>query len=140
MEYQNCKFTRGGSTILCNYTFLLHIYLGSHQLYQKKVTVKEYTILAVFSVLLTCLLDRKSRVRVLERKEFYLFLSIILIFKFLVNGYLTGKNIVMYDSHFFMCIRIGSIPIEDFLFGFSMVTLTVIFWEHFKAKFSLEKR
>lgn len=99
--------------------------------------MKEYTILALVSVLLTCFLDKKTRVRVLARKEFYPFLLVILFFKFLVNGYLTGKNIVMYNPRFFIGIRIGSIPIEDFLFGFSMVTLTLVFWEYFKTKFSV---
>jgi len=52
----------------------------------------------------------------------------------LVNGYLTGKQIVMYRPQFFLGLRIGSIPLEDFLFGFSMVTMTIIFWEYFKKK------
>ena len=102
--------------------------------------MKEYTILAVVSVLISYLLDKKSRVRILARKEFYPFLLVIFFFKFLVNGYLTGKNIVMYNPRFFMGIRIGSIPIEDFLFGFSMVALTLIFWEYFKTKFSIDRK
>ena len=55
-------------------------------------------------------------------------------FKFLVNGYLTGQNIVVYDPAFFLEFRIGSIPLEDFLFGFSMVTLTIIGWEGLKRR------
>jgi hypothetical protein len=27
---------------------------------------------------------------------------------------------------------VGSIPVEDFFFGFSMVTMTIVFWEYFK--------
>lgn len=96
--------------------------------------MKEYTILSVLSVLLTIFLDKISKVRILFKKEYYIFLLVILFFKFLVNGYLTGKNIVMYNPDFFLGIRIGSIPIEDFLFGFSMVTMTIIFWEYFKVK------
>ncbi|UCC94609.1 MAG: lycopene cyclase domain-containing protein [Candidatus Omnitrophota bacterium] len=95
--------------------------------------MKEYTFLAAFSVLITLLLDKKSRVGVLKRKEYYIFLFIIFLFKLLVNGYLTGKSIVMYNPRFFLGLRIGSIPLEDFLFGFSMVTMTVIFWEYFKG-------
>jgi len=102
--------------------------------------MKEYTLLAALSVILTCLLDKKSGVMILKRKGFYMFLLAILFFKFLVNGYLTGKSIVMYDPRFFMGVRIGSIPVEDFLFGFSMVTSTIIFWEYFKKKFSVCKR
>lgn len=56
------------------------------------------------------------------------------LFKLLVNGYLTGQYIVMYNPRFFLNVRIGTIPIEDFLFGFSMIAMTIIFWEYFKAK------
>lgn len=96
--------------------------------------MKEYTILAMISVILAILLDLKLRVFLIRNKEFWLFLLIITFFKFLVNGFLTGQNIVMYNLRFFLGIRIGSIPIEDFLFGFSMVTITIIFWEYFKIK------
>jgi len=41
---------------------------------------------------------------------------------------------VMYNPQFFMGIRIGTIPLEDFLFGFSMVTLSIVCWEYFKKK------
>jgi lycopene cyclase domain-containing protein len=94
--------------------------------------MKEYTLLAVISVLLTLLLCRKSPARLLGRKEFYLFMLVILFFKLLVNGYLTASLIVVYNPRFFLNVRVGSIPVEDFLFGFSMVTLTIMFWEHFK--------
>ncbi len=96
--------------------------------------MKEYTLLSIASIFLTIFLDNITGVRLLRKKEFYLFLGIILFFKFLVNGFLTGENIVMYNPNFFIGIRIGSIPIEDFLFGFSMVTMTIIFYEYFKRK------
>ncbi|MBM3248807.1 MAG: lycopene cyclase domain-containing protein [Candidatus Omnitrophica bacterium] len=96
--------------------------------------MKEYTILAVLSVFFTLVIDRALNIRVLIRKEYYIFLFVILFFKFLVNGYLTGKEIVIYNPVFFLGIRIGSIPVEDFFFGFSMITLTIIFWEYFKRR------
>ena len=100
------------------------------------MVMKEYTLLSVISVLLTLLLCRKSPARLLVRREFYLFMLVILFFKLLVNGYLTASLIVIYNPRFFLNIRIGSIPVEDFLFGFSMVTMTIIFWEYFKSAFS----
>lgn len=96
--------------------------------------MKEYTILALGSVFAAIAIDRISKVRVLKRKEFYIFLLIIFGFKFLVNGYLTGTNIVIYNPDFFLGLRIGSIPLEDFFFGFSMITLGVVFWEYFRKK------
>ena len=102
--------------------------------------MREYTILSVASVFLTLFLDKRSGIKILNKRLFYVFLLIILFFKLLVNGYLTGKNIVIYNPEFFLGLRIGSIPIEDFLFGFSMVTMTIIFWEYFKHKRSFHSK
>ncbi len=90
--------------------------------------MKEYTILAVISVLATILIDYRSGVRILRTNRYYIFFSVIMVFKLLVNGYLT-RHIVMYNPQYFLGIRIGTIPLEDFLFGFSMVTLSIICWE-----------
>ena len=108
--------------------------MGSHKVFENKIAMKEYTLLAAISAIFTFFLDRRSKVYVLQRREFYHFLLIILFFKFLVNGYLTGNNIVIYNNHFFLRTRIGSIPLEDFFFGFSMVTMSIIFWEYFKGR------
>lgn len=93
--------------------------------------MKEYTLLALVSVCVTLIADNLSGVKICKRKEFYFFLLVIFIFKLLVNGYLT-RNIVLYNPKFFYGIRLGTIPAEDFLFGFSMVTTTLIIWEYFK--------
>jgi len=95
--------------------------------------LKEYTLLATLSVLLIIIIDHKSGVCILRQKLYYVFFAVIIGFKLLVNGYLT-RHIVMYNSQFFMGIRIGTIPLEDFLFGFSMVTLSIVCWEYFKKK------
>lgn len=96
--------------------------------------MKEYTLMALLSVAATVFLDHRSGIRLLRQGRFYLFLGVILFFKFLVNGYLTSQGIVIYDPKFYLGVRWGSIPAEDFLFGFSMVTMTIIFWEYFLKK------
>ena len=63
--------------------------------------MKEYTIIALFSVGLTILVDKLTRVNLLGKKLFYLFLAIIFCFKLLVNGCLTKTNIVIYNPKFF---------------------------------------
>ncbi|MCX5903982.1 MAG: lycopene cyclase domain-containing protein [Proteobacteria bacterium] len=94
--------------------------------------MKEYTLLACLSVVVTILLDSISGVRVLRRRIYYIFFAVIICFKLFVNGYLTSW-IVMYNPRHFLGYRIGTIPLEDFLFGFSMVTMSIIFWEYFKT-------
>lgn len=96
--------------------------------------MKEYTLLAVSFSLVAVLIDRVFKTKLFRRKLFYLFLGVIFCFKLLVNGFLTGKEIVVYNSKYFLGLRLGSIPLEDFLFGFSMVVLTIVFWEYCKKK------
>ena len=94
--------------------------------------MKEYAILSFIFALFTLIVERRTGFNLFMKATFYIFLITILFFKFLVNGYLTGRGIVIYNPRFFLGIRIGSIPMEDFLFGFSMVTMTIILWEYFK--------
>ena len=100
--------------------------------------MKEYTLLALISVILTIVWDNLSGVKLLKKKIYYFFLFIIFLLKVLVNGALT-KSIVFYRPEFFIGLRLGTIPLEGFLFGFSMVTLSIIFWESFKKPFSEKK-
>lgn len=97
--------------------------------------MKEYSFLAALSALGAVGLDRVAGTGLFKRREFYIFLGVIIFFKLLVNGYLTGKEIVLYNPEFFMGLRMGTIPLEDFLFGFSMVSVTIIFWEYFKTSY-----
>ena len=96
--------------------------------------MKEYTILAICSVFVAVLVDKKTGINILKRRLFFVFLAVIALFKFLVNGFLTGASVVIYNPDFFLGLRLGPIPLEDFLFGFSMVTMVIIFWEYFKKK------
>ena len=95
--------------------------------------MKEYTILALLSVVVTLAVDSISGIKLMRRRVYYIFLAVIFVLMFFVNGYLT-EHIVRYDIRFFSGIRLGTIPVEDFLFGFSMITLTNIFFEIFKRK------
>ena len=101
--------------------------------------MKEYTAAAVLSVLLVVVLDRSLRIRLTSRLEFWIFLAVMFGFKTIFNGYLTWRPIVLYGDRFFMNLRLGTIPLEDFLFGFSMVTLTIILWEYARRVFASDK-
>ena len=69
-------------------------------------------------------------------KIFITFLFILIPF-FLVNGILTGsfieQPIVWYNDMENMGVRIGSIPVEDLFYAFSML-LTVIFLMELQQK------
>ena len=45
------------------------------------------------------------------------------------NWWLTSKSIVMYSSSQIIGRRLAGAPIEDLLFGFSMILFTLAVWE-----------
>ncbi|MCF7871268.1 MAG: lycopene cyclase domain-containing protein [Candidatus Omnitrophica bacterium] len=100
--------------------------------------MKEYTLVSIGSVFITILLNKLLKTGLFKRIEYYIYLIFIMIGELVVNGLITAKGIVKYNSRFFIGLRIGSIPLEDFFFGFSMVTATIIFWEFFKKRFRRE--
>ena len=77
----------------------------------------------------------------LLQKYFATFLVMLIPF-FIVNGVLTGSGIeqevVWYNNQENMGIRMGTIPVEDSIYAFTMI-LTVLVWlEYFEGKFKKE--
>ena len=102
----------------------------------------EYTVLAALSVLLAVGLARLLGVPLFRRARFWLAMAIVLAFQVLVDGWLTKLSapIVIYNRHEMLGWRFPwDIPVEDFLFGFSMVTTVIVLWERAKRR-QLERR
>jgi lycopene cyclase domain-containing protein len=88
-----------------------------------------YTALAFTSVAVALLLEWKViRSGILKTSSFYLAYLIILIFQLLTNGYLTSNEIVKYNEETIIGLRLAFAPLEDLLFGFSLVMLTMAVW------------
>ena len=88
-----------------------------------------YTALAVLGVLAAVVLDLAVlRTRVLLRKLFWTAYAIVLFFQLLTNGWLTGRGIVTYDDDAVLGARVAYAPVEDLLFGFSLVVQTLAWW------------
>ncbi|HEV7204367.1 MAG TPA: lycopene cyclase domain-containing protein [Jatrophihabitans sp.] len=87
-----------------------------------------YTTAAIVGVLGAILLDRLLGTDLLRRKAFWAAYAIVLFFQLIVNGLLTGLEIVRYDPDQILGPRIVFAPVEDLLFGFAMVTATLTLW------------
>jgi lycopene cyclase domain-containing protein len=88
-----------------------------------------YTLAAVLGVLVVAGLDLAVvRTKLLLRKAFWTTYGIVLFFQLIVNGLLTGLKIVRYNHAAITGVRIVFAPVEDLLFGFALVTLTLILW------------
>ena len=102
-----------------------------------------YTQLTIIGVLAVIALDLLVfRTRILQRKVFWVSYSIVIFFQLVTNGILTGFGIVEYSGDaiigsstpvnepptFLGDGRLVYAPIEDLLFGFCLVVLTLILW------------
>lgn len=89
-----------------------------------------YTLLAAVSLMVVFVIGvviLKSEL--FSKAQFWIAYGIVVFFQLLTNGYLTGQNIVTYNSEMISGARIAYAPIEDLFFGFSLVTLAMFIWE-----------
>jgi lycopene cyclase domain-containing protein len=88
-----------------------------------------YSALAVTAVVAVLVVDLLIyRTRMVTRPVFWAAYAIVVVFQLLMNGVLTGLDVVVYDPDAIWGLRIAYAPVEDLLFGFAMVTLTLATW------------
>ena len=102
-----------------------------------------YTALGLLAVTIAVLLDLFAfRTRMVTRPIFWASYAIIVFFQLITNGLFTGTQIVKYDGAaiiggsspadsapaFLGDGRIAFAPVEDILFGFSLILLSLSLW------------
>lgn len=102
-----------------------------------------YTGLAVVAVLAAIVLDLAAfRTRLVRRRAFWVSFAIIVAFQLVTNALFTGLRIVRYDGAaivgastptdsappFLGDWRIAFAPVEDLLFGFALVLVSLSLW------------
>jgi lycopene cyclase domain-containing protein len=90
------------------------------------VTYTASALLGVAGALLADLVV--LRTRLVTRRVFWATYPILLGFQLLANGLLTGRGVVRYDPAAIAGPRIAYAPVEDLLFGFALVLLTLSLW------------
>jgi lycopene cyclase domain-containing protein len=92
-----------------------------------------YTVPAVVSVIGVCLLEiAVLRTGLFRRAAYWISMLIVLGFQIPVDGWLTKLSapIVIYDQHHTSGLRFPlDIPVEDFLFGWALMTAVLLLWE-----------
>lgn len=88
-----------------------------------------YTAAALVAALGGVVLDVALRTNLLRRKDFWTAYAIVLGFQLVTNGVLTGTDTVVYDEHAILGLRMAFAPVEDVLFGFSLVLQTLCWWD-----------
>ena len=88
-----------------------------------------YTVAAVLGLAAAAAVDLALlRTRLLTRRVFWTAYAIVLVFQLVVNGILTAGGTVVYDPAAITGLRLAYAPVEDLLFGFALVLLTLSIW------------
>ena len=88
-----------------------------------------YSQIAITSIALAVIFDLFIvKRKLLTKKAFWISYAIILPFQLLTNWWLTSREIVSYSPDAIWGSRIASAPVEDLLFGFSLILITLDNW------------
>ncbi|WBB79994.1 lycopene cyclase domain-containing protein [Micromonospora sp. WMMD882] len=88
-----------------------------------------YTAAALLGAACALLVDLfVLRTRLVLRPVFWATYPIIIFFQLISNGILTGRDIVRYDPSAIIGVRLAYAPVEDLVFGFALVLLTLSVW------------
>jgi lycopene cyclase domain-containing protein len=97
------------------------------------VTGLGYTLPALASVAAVAGLELGwLRTGLFRRRTYWITMAIVFAFQVVVDGFLTrsAAPVVVYDPRQLSGLRAPfDIPVEDFLFGFALVTATLLAWQ-----------
>lgn len=106
--------------------------------------MREYTVIAVLSVVAVVALElRVLHTGLLRTRAYWIALAICFGFMVAVNGWLTKLTapIVVYDSDAATGWRLPwDIPVEDYLFGYTLLTLAMLLWDTASQRGRLHRR
>jgi lycopene cyclase domain-containing protein len=94
--------------------------------------MKEYVIICIISIACVCILDLLLKTKLFTNKKFWIFHLLAFLLTFITDNFLAWRPVVVYNENTLLGIRLIFAPIEDYLFGFSLLTLNLILFEFFK--------
>ena len=88
-----------------------------------------YTVGAVLAAALALSVDWwVARSRLVGQRGFWAAYAIIVVFQLVVNGILTAPPVVAYNPDVIVGWRLGYAPVEDLLYGYGLVLITLAGW------------
>lgn len=119
-------------------TIITHTLIAALLLFSIIYYDKWYTVVNFVYAIILLLLVKQLRPEIL--KSYYLTFLVILIPFFIVNGILTGsfieEPVVWYNNDENLGIRLGTIPIEDSVYAFTMILTVLVLTDYFHKKWS----
>lgn len=95
---------------------------------------KEYTALVLIFLGLAATLDYLLQTRLFQRQRILFYLAATVGMNLICNSYLTARPVVLYEERYQLGMRLGTIPLEDFGYGFALILLATVFYERFKSR------
>lgn len=114
------------------FAFLLIVLAG---VFNEQYYTATVSVFSAVSLILLAVVPNRLR----HSRNFYIFLAFSFIPFLLVNYWLTVMPVVWYSDSAIFGKRFLTIPIEDFLYSFSMITLWVFVYDFVKEKFQRRK-
>lgn len=96
--------------------------------------MKEYLLISILAVTAVLFLDRLCQTKLSNRRSFWILHGIVFLLASVVDNIISGRPYVYFNPDFILGLRVVFVPVENYLFGFSMITLNLILFELGKKK------
>jgi len=96
-----------------------------------------YTFIVLNVVGLFLILASWSYPQIMKARAYWMYIIITLIPFIIVNFILTSTPIVLYNSYAIWGFRVTTIPLEDFFYSYSMLSLYLIVYLYFKKRWQI---
>jgi lycopene cyclase domain-containing protein len=98
---------------------------------------RTYTSVNFITAILTILIQFILKSHKTYLNLFYVSYLVCLIPFFIVNGVLTSLPVVGYNNDENLALRVFTIPVEDFIYLYTLLLMTITFYEFFLKKFKI---
>ncbi|AWR96202.1 lycopene cyclase domain-containing protein [Acidianus sulfidivorans JP7] len=98
-----------------------------------------YTFVDILYLIMSLSVSSLIARDLLASRNFWIFIGLSYIPFLVFDYFLTSDPIVIYGPHSILGIRITTIPIEDFIYSFSMLTLYTVFYTRGNKQWMKEK-
>lgn len=95
---------------------------------------REYTALVLLVFWLVAQADLYLGGRILRRPQVWPYAAVLAGLMLLFNGYLTARPVVLYDPAYQLDWRVITIPVEDFLYGYSLLLGSTSIYEKWRSE------
>jgi lycopene cyclase domain-containing protein len=101
---------------------------------------RTYTGIVLIAAALTLAASEVLAPKSLRSRNFWLAMAITYVPFLIANGILTGKPVVLYDDTRNLGLRVGTIPVEDFVYSFAMLLLAFVLYDLFSALYERRRQ